>query len=284
LLPTTNQFDFSTNINPPGATFDLAVSPGRTYFMGLRNPGASVVNFTLLITPDYADTNYNRFYGERVLDDVRDVSTTNSVIDVGDDKLVSDVFVGVQMRHPRSADLALTLITPQGSRILLAENRGGSNSAGFGSSTVVTNGTTISNQLNYVVFTDRTNLTQIPVKFANPGTSNALSGVSFSSGFEDSPAGNYPSGTTLADGWLVTPGGQMSIIDGPGLTPIHGHRRSSDHRPVRRAARAADGFLQHWCFRYDRSAFPSGLSGSALSFIFQPTRRYAVACIPVDRR
>ncbi|MGZ8901447.1 MAG: proprotein convertase P-domain-containing protein, partial [Limisphaerales bacterium] len=224
-LPTTNLFDFNRSISPPGANFSLPVQPNRTYYMGLRNPGGSVVNFTLLLTAQFADADYNHFLDDRILDDVLDVATTNSVIDVNEDKLVSDLRVGVQMKHPRTADIALTLISPQGSRILLAENRGYTNGAGFGSSSTVTNrapdGTTyITNRAEYVIFTEHTNLARIPVKFANPGTTNSLGsvGVAFASSFEGSVlAGNYQSGTVLASGWRVSGGGQISVINGPRL-------------------------------------------------------------------
>jgi subtilisin-like proprotein convertase family protein len=231
LLPTTNSYDFTRVINPPGAVFSLPVTPGRTYYMGLRNPTASDVSFTLTITAQFADVNYNRFFSERTLEDVRDVATTNSVIDVAEDKLVSDVRVGVRMKHPRSSDVALTLISPQGSRILLAENRGFTNNAGFGSNVILTNRSTngstiVTTQASYVIFTDRTNLTQVPVKFANPGSSNSLGsvGVAFASGFELSTlAGNYQAGTTLSGGWRVTGGGtnanpQVSVLNIPGLS------------------------------------------------------------------
>jgi subtilisin-like proprotein convertase family protein len=223
-LPTTNEFDVFQLLTPPGRQFDVPVTANRTYYMGLRNPGAAIVNFTLLITPSYADTNFNRFYAERAIPTVPDVTTFNDVIDVDVDKLVSDVLVGVKMKHPRTADIALTLISPQGSRILLAENRGAGNTAGFGSTITVTNritnGTTVvtivTNEPSFLIFTDRTNLTRIPVKFADPASSNSLSGVSFNSGFEFDPAGNYLTGSTLAEGWQVSTGGQVSVISGPG--------------------------------------------------------------------
>lgn len=221
-LPTTNIFDFNRNITPPGAIFSLPVTPGRTYYMGLRNPTAAEVSFTLTITAQFADVNFNRFFSERILGEVRDVSTTNSVIDVGEDKLVNDVRVGVQMKHPRTADIALTLISPQGSRILLAENRGFTNNAGFGSTIILTNratngSTIVTTQASYVIFTDSTNLARIPVKFANPGSSNSLGavGVAFASGFERSTLANNYHGGLISDGWLVN--SQVSIINGPGL-------------------------------------------------------------------
>jgi hypothetical protein len=116
--------------------------------------------------------------------------------------------------------------------VLLVENRGYTNNAGFGSLTILTNGfltnglPILSTQANYVIFTEQTNATA-PVKYANPGTSLSLGsiGTPFTNGFEGSVlAGNYRVGTTLANSWTVidspadtnTPS-QISIINGPGL-------------------------------------------------------------------
>jgi len=46
----------------------------------------------------------------------------------------------LHMDYPRMSDLAISLFTPQGSRVLLSENRGGTN-LGFGATTLVTNAT-----------------------------------------------------------------------------------------------------------------------------------------------
>ncbi|HEX7862015.1 MAG TPA: S8 family serine peptidase [Verrucomicrobiae bacterium] len=224
LLPTTNEFDTNIVINPPGARFDLSVVGGRTYYMGLRNPGSGIVSFTLTVTPSYADANFNRFFSRRLLEDVFDVATTNSIIDVREDKLVGDVKVGISMKHPRSSDIALTLVSPQGSRILLSENRGYTNAGGIGGTITLTNRSTngsitVITQGNYVIFTDRTNLANTQVKYANPGSSNSLGavGIAFASGFEGSTqVGNYTPNQLLMDGWRVQ-NGQVSIINSPSL-------------------------------------------------------------------
>jgi hypothetical protein len=52
---------------------------------------------------------------------------------------VGDVKVGLRIDHPRISDLAISLISPRGTRVLLTENRGRTNTMGFGSSFSITN-------------------------------------------------------------------------------------------------------------------------------------------------
>ncbi len=49
------------------------------------------------------------------------------------------VEAGVRIEHPRVSDLALTLVSPSGTRVLLAENRGGLSTNGMGITPLVTN-------------------------------------------------------------------------------------------------------------------------------------------------
>jgi subtilisin-like proprotein convertase family protein len=53
--------------------------------------------------------------------------------------VIGSVDVGLRIDHPRVSDLAVTLISPRGTRVLLVENRGGTDPNGFGSSLTVTN-------------------------------------------------------------------------------------------------------------------------------------------------
>ncbi|HVZ15658.1 MAG TPA: proprotein convertase P-domain-containing protein, partial [Terriglobales bacterium] len=47
--------------------------------------------------------------------------------------------VGLRIDDPQISDLAVTLISPQGTRVLLQQNRGGTNTAGLGASVLMTN-------------------------------------------------------------------------------------------------------------------------------------------------
>jgi subtilisin-like proprotein convertase family protein len=58
---------------------------------------------------------------------------------VGTNAPVVSVDVGVRIAHPRVSDLVLRLISPSGTRVLLAENRGGASAQGMGLTTTMTN-------------------------------------------------------------------------------------------------------------------------------------------------
>ena len=52
---------------------------------------------------------------------------------------VAEVQVGLRVSHPRVSDLAFSLLSPQGTRTLLVENRGGTNRSAYGYDDVITN-------------------------------------------------------------------------------------------------------------------------------------------------
>jgi subtilisin-like proprotein convertase family protein len=67
-----------------------------------------------------------------------DAVTTSSILVTNKEKLVS-VEVGVRIDHPRVSDLVLTLVGPDGTRVLLDENRGGFTTNGLGLDQFATN-------------------------------------------------------------------------------------------------------------------------------------------------
>lgn len=62
-----------------------------------------------------------------------------STLEVTNAETIRDVEVGVRIDHPRVSDLALSLIGPDGTRVLLEENRGGASKDGLGCSIFATN-------------------------------------------------------------------------------------------------------------------------------------------------
>ena len=58
---------------------------------------------------------------------IKDDTVNTSLLTVTNDFLVGSAEVGVRIDHPRIADLDLHLVSPQGTRLLLAENRGHTN-------------------------------------------------------------------------------------------------------------------------------------------------------------
>lgn len=72
--------------------------------------------------------------GELIVDD----AVTTSTQFVGYNGIISDVEVGIRIAHERVSDLVLHLVSPEGTRLLLTENRG-RDTADYGFGTLQTN-------------------------------------------------------------------------------------------------------------------------------------------------
>ena len=64
---------------------------------------------------------------------------TYSTISVPDNAIISSVDVGLRVDHPRISDLVFHLISPDGTRVLLMENRGGTSTNGIGGTYNISN-------------------------------------------------------------------------------------------------------------------------------------------------
>ena len=105
------------------------LSEGR-WFVTIDNPEITGVDFRLKVIFEYDISLDNTIKlvsdGPEPIDD--DIVNT-SLLTVTNDFLVGSVEVGVRIDHPRIADLDLHLVSPQGTRLLLSENRGQTNIA-----------------------------------------------------------------------------------------------------------------------------------------------------------
>ncbi|HEU5124491.1 MAG TPA: S8 family serine peptidase [Verrucomicrobiae bacterium] len=150
-FPSLTQFDYRSDIPlpPDGLVFTIDQSsspPLRTgrYFIGIYNPNDEPQTVHLIVK-HFEDTrgvptiDFTMFGPQPIPDDAVSYST----IHVPYDRTIARVDVGVAIQHPRISDLALTLISPKGKRILLSENRGGT-SADMGNILVTTNLTGVS--------------------------------------------------------------------------------------------------------------------------------------------
>ncbi len=221
--PTTTVFDKSATINPPGGSLTLGladfpplVSPGR-YFLLLCNPSASPVTGNLSFQFEFSLTPLGllTFTTTNAPLTLRDDALLNSIINVSNNHRVVDVKVGVRIDHPRLSDLVLHLVSPQGTRVLLTEGRGGTNATNYGftfTNALATNPPLpyVLTNFSWVTFTESTNLAKLPVKFApTPFASTNTNPFIyvFTNGFEVPPALPIIQGTnvqgTVFDGWLV---------------------------------------------------------------------------------
>ncbi|HEU5071985.1 MAG TPA: S8 family serine peptidase [Verrucomicrobiae bacterium] len=151
-FPTFTAYDKKTTINPPGGSlsisrYDLPPLQAGRYYIGVYNPNgiAQTVRLTAKLDLDVSavvPVVYTSTNPVPLLDD----AVTYDQMVVTNDAEISSVEVGLRVNHPRVSDLAIQLISPKGKRVMLFENRGGTN-ADLGAN--VTN-----NFTNTVVFAD----------------------------------------------------------------------------------------------------------------------------------
>ncbi|SVC18116.1 uncharacterized protein METZ01_LOCUS270970, partial [marine metagenome] len=119
--PPRGELHHGLNDSPP-------LSEGR-WFVTTKNPDLlNDVDFHLKVIFEYDISLDNTIklvsYEQEPIED--DIVNT-SMLTVTNDFLVGSAEVGVRIDHPRIADLDLHLVSPQGTRLLLSENRGHTN-------------------------------------------------------------------------------------------------------------------------------------------------------------
>ena len=114
------------------------------WYVGVYNPNNVDVNVLLSIDVQrnfapLALTDFNQTNSLPLLDDAMTntlpqfaTNTSSTAVFVPLDQNVGMIQVGVRIDHSRACDLVLHLINPQGTRLLLAENRGWTNTLGYG--------------------------------------------------------------------------------------------------------------------------------------------------------
>jgi subtilisin-like proprotein convertase family protein len=143
--PDFENFDKRAFIDPPGGILELTrgdvppLNAGR-YFIGIYNPNAVTVNFNLQVLIDRDLDAVNR--GSAIPDlapvPLFDDAVTRSTLFIPDARPIVEVQAGVIIEHTRASDLVLHLVSPTGTRVLLAENRGRTSPDGYGSYQVIT--------------------------------------------------------------------------------------------------------------------------------------------------
>ena len=133
---------------------DPPLIPG-TYVVRMCNTGTTPAD-VYLIAVIRSDANQipSASFSSSGVQTLLDDAVSYSYLLVTNNLRISSIDVGMLINHPRISDLAVTLISPNGRRILLFENRGGQTTRGLGSFTsspgggeeaglIVTNYTTI---------------------------------------------------------------------------------------------------------------------------------------------
>jgi len=144
-LPTRTVFDYHLTVNPPGACLPISIfdSPplvAGTYYIGVFNSSATVQDFRIVATiyknPFAIASSVGGFAGPVA---IKNDAVTYDYITNLTHLPISSLDVSLLISDPRISDLALTLISPNGTRVLLFENRGGLSTNGLGTFSVATN-------------------------------------------------------------------------------------------------------------------------------------------------
>ena len=138
----------STLMSPPGGSLSIGINDdpplnAGTYIVTFCNLGPDTIDFFAQVTnqlgPSLDGTGIKFAVNGPVpiLDDavttsIRHINTTNTAC-------IRTLEVGVRIDHPRVSDLVLHLISPDGTRFLLSENRGGLSGEGMGNNIFATN-------------------------------------------------------------------------------------------------------------------------------------------------
>ncbi len=210
--------DFGTNgIMPPGGYLLLGTNSipplaGGRWYYGLYNFGPTEVTLTNYIffgeslTPNLVENFSNNTVTTLITD-----GTTNSQIclPIYNQGQVVDLQVGLRLADTNLDDLSIHLISPQGTSVLLFENRGGLLASNLGMTLITTNATNSSlstTNIVYTVFTENTNLAATPIKFAPPpyASTNFIIGTNTNAvtSFEQNTNGTYTNGQVVG-GWTV---------------------------------------------------------------------------------
>jgi subtilisin-like proprotein convertase family protein len=132
-----------TNVSPLGLGGSISIGPPLTpgrYWYGLWNPNLAPQSFTnLIVTFGMGAVPGQVIFSSSgpawILDDA---VMTNSIY-VSAAQNLSSVEVALRVDHPRVSDLVFHLISPDGTRCLLVENRGGTTTNGMGATIAITN-------------------------------------------------------------------------------------------------------------------------------------------------
>lgn len=144
-FPTRQVFDHFLFIPVPGACLSIGRSdvpplrPGR-YYIGVYNPHpfAQYVQIVATVDRDLRGIVPVVVTASEETPLPDDAVTYASLV-VTNSGRIATVEVGLRVDHPRVSDLAITLISPRGTRVLLSEARGWDSTAGMGSTYLITN-------------------------------------------------------------------------------------------------------------------------------------------------
>ena len=132
------------DLAPPGLSNSVSIGPPLTpgtYYIGIYNPDTVAHTVAIGATLGLYDSSavtildYDSTGAVPLLDD----AVNYAYMDVTNREVIQGISVGLRVDHPRISDLVFHLISPDGTRYLLMENRGGQDTNGCGADLITTN-------------------------------------------------------------------------------------------------------------------------------------------------
>ncbi|HYG33279.1 MAG TPA: hypothetical protein VEC99_00755, partial [Clostridia bacterium] len=175
----SSNYDVGAGVSVTIDEFSIPRIAPRTYVTRLCNNGPKAVTVFLIARLHYAVTPLQTVsYTVNPKTNITDNAVTYSSITITNHSIISSLNVGMLLTNSQASDLAITLISPSGKRILLFENRGGNSARGVGTSGALINGSGI---LGF----GYTNMTSV-----------------YTNNFDEVLTGPYAAGATFG-GWTV---------------------------------------------------------------------------------
>ena len=144
----TAVLDLTTNGSPPGNVITVGLSdnppiePGR-YYVTLYNASTSPQEYFIIANIGIGKVQPVNFAATGpvpLLDDAVSYAYITNYPGLGaTNETIATIAVGLRVEHPRISDLVFTLISPDGTRYLLMQNRGGTTTNGAGATIITTN-------------------------------------------------------------------------------------------------------------------------------------------------
>ena len=140
----------------------------------IYNPNSTTETFRYRVafTRGLASTRLNTYVFTNGPIPIVDDARIRSTINIPTNRTVLDLRVGVRADHPSVSDLVVALISPQGTRWLLSENRGVLTPDGFGFNLYpppfANSAESLLTNYSWVTWTDNTNTAEAFMKFAKP--------------------------------------------------------------------------------------------------------------------
>ena len=218
-----NTGDYGTNVNAPGGALNLSTNPalnlltepampsapalsgGRWYYDLTNESGTTLTNISVVITilesltPNLPLAQFNNTMTPLGTDDhtLSQICIPSGSVLANNQSLVS-LQLGVRIAKTNADNLVLHLTSPQGTSVLIYEDRGGPGVTNLGMTT--SNGSYV-----YLNFTDDANLGSQLIKFAPPPYGQLPTNVTvYGSSFERVSAGDYGQSNGLLPAILGT--------------------------------------------------------------------------------